>query len=731
MLSKKMIVLLSTASLIFVLASLVVQIVLKKSDEPPSPSVSTPSAMSIPSDRLTVDGIDSGDITLHFRAVDPYFYLKSENGWGAVYLKGVNIGLTEATTDLSNPNVPYETYREWLSQIGEMNANTVRVFTVMPPQFYKALYDHNAEAASPLYLVQGIWFNETYMTEGENAFEQDGRIIEAFKRSIRETLDIMHANSDYTDYGEIKNAVYSYDVSPYLAGYILGLEWDPGFVKRTNAQTSRAGYAGHYLKTAENATAFESFLCEVGNYLIAYETEIYSAQTPVAFLNWQTTDTLSHSNEPFEEEDMISVNTEAIHSTDRYYCGLFAAVDVYPYYPEFMNYQPEYLQADETGDVNPYKAYLADLRTQYSVPVIVAEFGSPTSRGSAHQSVMGIHQGGLTEQQQGEAIVKMMESIAAEGYAGSLIFSWQDEWFKQTWNTYRYSPDNAAVRTPNVQSAEQSYGLLAMEPGQTDICFIDGLADEWQDVTPAVENAGRSVSTLWDEGYLYLKIELPDFDFTSDTLLLPIQITGTGSSFCEEYNATFGSATDFLLVINGKTNTRLLTDAYQDLFYYTYAYEDALFERDRRFEQKNSGVYNPIRQFISNEISLPITGETIEPQYLESGQLTYGITDPENPAYNSLADFYYRDGIMEVRIPWYLLNVMNSTAGVCLNDFYAAGSVDIADIPGIRLGIGVPGEENIPLQDVDYTTKERSYFHTRLKKSYAIVQKAMENFMEH
>lgn len=721
--SKKTVALLSAAALIFVLAVGIVQIAGKRADPQPGPG--------IVSDLLTVPDMDSGGITLHFRAVDKYFYSKGEGGWDFTYLKGVNMGLTEATTDLANPNVSYETYREWLALIAEMHANTVRVFTVMPPQFYAALYDHNAQASSPLYLMQGIWFNENYMYEGDNAFEENGRTIAAFKRAVRETLDIIHGNSDYTDYGEIKNAVYPHDVSPYLAGYILGLEWEPGYVERTNAQLSHVGYAGSYLLTAENATAFESFLCEIGDYLISYETETYSAQTPVAFLNWQTTDTLTHTNEPFEEEDMVSVNTEAVVPTDRYFCGLFAAVDAYPYYPEFMNYQPEYLQTDQTGEIDPYRAYLADLRTQYSVPVIIAEFGAPTSRGTAHKSAMGIHQGGLTEEQQGEAVVKMMEAIAGEGYAGSLLFSWQDEWFKQTWNTYKYSPDDAAMRTPNVQSAEQSYGLLAMEPGQTAICLVDGLADEWEDTAPAVQNGGNSVCALWDEGYLYLKIEASGFDFDSDTLLVPIQITGKGSTFASEFNSTFSQATDFLLVINGQNGTRLLTDAYEDLFYYTYVYERGIFDRDYRFEQQGGGIYNPIRQFISNEITLPLTGEVIEPQYMESGRLTYGITDPDSPAFHSLADFYCRGEVIELRIPWYLLNVMNSTAGVCLNDFYGADGVDITDIPGIQLGIGAAGEEQIPLQDIGYSTKERSYFHTRLKKSYAIVQKAMEGFMEY
>ncbi len=714
-------ILLSALAALVVLAAVLARVLL------PSGS---PAETSDPDGAPTIPAVDSGGVTLHFRAVDPYFYTEQGDAWERIYLKGVNMGLTEATTDLANPNVSYETYREWLTQIADLHANTVRVFTVMPPQFYTALYDHNAAAQEPLYLVQGIWFSEEEMYNGDHAFYDNGRIVDAFKRAARETLDIIHGNSDYTDYGQIKNAVYAHDVSPYVAGYILGLEWDPGFVERTNAQTAHAGYTGEYLTTTEEAGAFESFLCEVGDTLIDYETQTYSAQTPVSFLNWATTDTLTHTNEPFEEEDRVSVHTEAIRATGQYYSGLFAAVDVYPYYPEFMNYQPEYLQPDESGQADPYAAYLADLRTQYSVPVLVAEFGTSTSRGAAHRSAMGIDQGGMTEEEQGEAIVKMMEAIAREGYAGSLIFSWQDEWFKQTWNTVSYAPDDPAARTPNVQSAEQGYGLLAMEPGECDVCLIDGLAQEWGNAAPVASYGGNTVSAMWDEGYLYLKIETDGLHFGEDTILIPIQITGQGSSAAPAYDVSFTGAADFLLVIDGEEGTRLLTDAYKDLFYYTYACERGVFERDSRFEQPGSGIYNPIRQFLSNEIVLPLTGEVIDPQYTESGLLTYGIADPDSEAYCSLADFYCRDQVIEVRIPWYLLNVMNSTVGVCLADFYSAGGVTMTDIPGIRIGLGVPGASDIPLADIGYTTKERSSFHTRLKKSYAIVRKALEGLME-
>lgn len=682
-----------------------------------------------PAPPATIEDIDTGGVGLSFRAAQKYFYRGTGEEWRFAYLSGVNMGLTLPDTSLSNPDIPYDTYREWFGQIRDMNCNTVKVFTIMNPDFYRAFYDDNREnAENPLYLIQGIWINEDDMYGVGDAFGEDGRILTQFKRSVRETLDIIHGSSDYTSYGELEKAVYSWDVSPYVAGYVLGLEWAPDFVQTTNRNhPDKRDYQGQYLFT-QSASPFEAFLCETGDTLIDYETRTYNHQTPVAFLNWSTTDPLTHTNEPFEEEDMVSLDTEHIRSSSRYFAGQFAAVDIYPYYPEFLNHQPQYLEGG-----NPYRAYLKDLMGHYQAPVVVAEFGVPTSRGIAHESVMGMNQGGMTERQQGEAVAAMLQDIAREGYAGAMIFSWQDEWFKQTWNTVRYAPEDSARRTPNVQSAEQSYGILACEPGKTAACLIDGSLSEWQGEPLLAANDGMDLIARADGGYLYLCIQAKQgFDFSSGKMAVAIGLTGRGNDRDGERSLAFSAPADFLLLIDGRENTRLLTDVYYDSFYYRYSVERAVFERSAQREKSKTGLFGPIRQFISNEMTLPLTGETIAPKAYESGLMRFGNANPQSGAYDSLADFCYQGNVLEIRIPWYLLNVMNASEKVCLADFFGSGELSFTSFEKIQAGAcvldGAP--QTITMEPIRWSGSDAAGYRTRLKASYSIIQKALEGFMK-
>ena len=73
----------------------------------------------VPDKETTIESVDMDGNNIEFVARGDYFYHNDNKKWNRVILKGVNMGLTLATTNLNNPDVSYETYMEWFEQINE------------------------------------------------------------------------------------------------------------------------------------------------------------------------------------------------------------------------------------------------------------------------------------------------------------------------------------------------------------------------------------------------------------------------------------------------------------------------------------------------------------------------------------------------------------------------------------------------------------------------------------
>ena len=659
-----------------------------------------------------------------------YFYIYKYGKWQKEFIKGVNIGAGKPGSFPGELAITKAEYLRWFKYIGDMNANTIRVYTILKPDFYDALYEYNKKALKPIYVMHGVWVNEEDIAKLQNAY--DPKITDRFKKDIKDTIDIIHGNAVITEEKGHGSGSYTKDVSKYVSAWILGIEWDPEFVTETNKRNAdKAQFNGQYLFSI-NSSPFEAWLAEVGDFAISYETDKYKMQRLLSFTNWVTADMLKHPNEPLPKEDMVSVNTEHIQRKEGFKPGFFAAYHIYPYYPDFMNYQKEYAQfKDHDGKINTYRAYLKDLIKEHKVPVLVAEFGIPASRGMAHENIhMGFNQGKVDEESQGYMDEFMLNNIYEEGYAGGLVFTWQDEWFKRTWNTMDFDIPDRRAYWSNTQTNEQEFGVLAFEPGEKEsICYVDGNINDWRKDKPIVSTDNSKLYIKSDEQYVYFLMNIKNYKYNSNKIIIPIDsIINQGNTSSKSLGLNFKRPADFIIIIDGEHNSKVLVDSYYDSFYYMYS-RLKMIDKDNKYENKNSGIFNPIYVCLNRELYLPQDRVKLPLSKYETGKLTYGDGNPKHETYNSLADFYVKGENIELRIPWLLINIMDPSTRMVMDDLYNDG-IKPKKIDGIYTGFIIQRENNKTEESAVelYSWKEWELpkYHERLKPSYYILKKAFK-----
>lgn len=677
-------------------------------------------------------------VSYRFRAKGDYFYVYEDSDWQQLFMRGVNIGATEPGLFPGDLTISYDTYYRWFGYISEMNCNCIRVYTLMPPQFYQALGDFNSKAKNKLYLFQGIWVNEEDIERLSDTYAENEKILNDFTADAINLVNVIHGKAKIAETAGEAYGSYTTDVSQWLVGWIIGIEWDPNFVINTdNQHPDKKDYDGEYLYT-QTASPFEAFLCRVGDALVKHETEQYKFQTPLAFSNWITTDPLTHPNEPHEDEDKATVNTENVKCRN-FGPGMFASYHIYPYYPDSLNYQQDSLQnVDDSGKVNTYAAYLADLKLAHTVPIIVAEFGIPTSRGMGHESVMGYNQGKVDEKDQGKMLIDMLGCIEDAKYAGGIVFTWQDEWFKRTWNNVMFDIADRRPFWSNIQTTEQCFGLMAFDPGKDQMaCYVDGDVSEWKDATPVVTTDQGKLYVKSDERYLYLMLDADKYNFDKDTLLIPINtIANQGNRTSSQYNAAFDKEADFLIYINGKNNSHMYVDRYYDAFNFYFLESKKLgdIKKEENANRKNSGLFDSMRMCYGYNLTVKGTGENVKDKVYETGKLQYGNGNPEADDYRSLSDFCYANGKLEIRIPWQLLNIMDPSGKQQIADFWKTQVISAQSYTGFDIGFGYRSDDkklSISLSgNYTYTGWNTPTWHERLKPAYYELQTYFEKFTQ-
>ncbi len=702
-------------------------------------SILSKTSETLSTEAVVRDVFTSGDLKYNSRTSDhSLLEIYRDGNWEDLIIKGVNIGMGRPGSWPGEAAITEDAYYRWFTQIGEMNANAVRVYTLHPPGFYRALARYNQTTADPIYVFHGMWIDEEELVQSQNAFDEVND--ESFNVEIRNVIDAVHGNITIPQQRGHAFGTYSADISTYVLGWIIGIEWDPEMVLNTNeANDNLSDFAGDYFIT-KDAEPFEVWLAEKMEYVVAYEMEQYQWQRPLSFTNWPTTDILSHPAEPTYFEDLVSVNPNTIIPTESLEAGYFASYHVYPYYPDFLNFEPSYLEyVDQRGQKNTYAGYLHELRQVHDMPVLIAEFGLPSSRGLTHTDPYGLNQGFLTETEQGEGVAYLYETIVAEDMMGGMLFVWQDEWFKRTWNTMHLDMPDHRPLWSNVQTNEQRFGLVSFDPN---VISIDGVVEDWENVDPLFEREdSEDISALYvthDEAYLYVRLDYNDtIDIDNlNTMILFNTVENQGITSVVGNDINEGA--DFVLHLNGRKTSRLLVDSYYDSFYHFYKDENFLEEKSYA-TVKDNGIFHPIQMLTSKPMLIPSTGQVIPYESHETGKLRYGISNPDSPDYESLADFYSNGNTVELRIPWQILNITDPSHKKRLGSIQDGKWETEKDITEFSLkAVTYTSDRNVPfeqLEDVkfldstpwsfyDWEPWVQPQYKERLKDSYYIIQEA-------
>lgn len=687
--------------------------------------------------------------------------------WKTQFWNGINMGDTLPGHSPGELAPTREDYLRWFPQMTDMNVDFLRVYTILEPEFYEALADYNADREDPLLLMQGIWSPEEELI-GEDEAGRDAytpEISQEFRHEIRDAVHVVHGDADLPERRGHASGHYRTDVSEYLLGWMVGTEWYPYAVEATNqANGEMAPYSGEYFRATEDARPFESWLAWMLDTLAEEEME-YGWQHPASFTNWPTTDPLTHPNEANPKEDLVPVDPMNVTPTPAWEAGYFSQYHVYPYYPDFMRFEQDYLTyRDAEGEVDPYAGYLDELRAHHEgIPLIIGEFGLPTSRGMAHRGPLGRDQGYHTEEEQGRMLVGMLDAIREEGFDGGIVFAWHDEWFKFTWNTIELElPGDRRDRWRNRLTNEENFGVLAMEAGESpeETVFVDGETDDWDRRTGAPRGLGGAIEWIsdratgqalraesrrygdfdltvsHDEAYLYLLLEKHEggWNLEEEELDVGFGTLGGGSPTADPApGLTFpGGGVQFLLQMKGENDSRILVNSAYDQHTWLYADQLNMIPDPDASREASAGDFLPWRLALSREIVLPQTKERIPFEEIEVGKMRQGITDSSHPDFDNLADWYVRGEVLEIRIPWMLLGFTDPSSLRVLDYPYEANGFEAIGAEGVRVYPSLRPQDGVPRKRVEplfYTWEgwEQPTFHERRKQSFPMLREAFRN----
>ena len=641
-------------------------------------------------------------------------YISKDNKWQKFNIVGVNLNSIKPGNFSNDKVITEEEYLNWITIIDNMGANCIKVPDIMDNNFYNALYKFNEDKKDPIYVIQGIYFDEVDLKNGKDI--QSEEIEEKFKKHIKLIIDSIHGNSfDLNE--DIKNEYYNTDISDYLIGYTLGIEFARNDLIHTELINNKDSYNGKYFYTNNDASSFESYIAKMADYLVEYEYKQYKEQKLVGFIgssnNYKELNS-SNQNEDNSIKDYINPNN--INSKGKLKTGIFASYNLYPSYTN-MNENQDNIEE-----------YVNELKNTHKIPIIIGEYGVPSSRNSADFNT-DTNKGYINEQEQGEILVDTYRTINDANIAGSFIFELQDSWQRTSWNTKELKILDRAPYWSDAQDYSQNFGLIAFDPSQADSkLYPDEKIDEWKNKNIINKNEDISLSMRSDEKYLYFMLKSENtINLDKQDIYVYLDITpNSGSTKSSQLNLNFDKPVDFIIEIKDIENAKVLVHEYYNYFSLNKNKKEYQKRPDLISVQSDMDEFSPIYIETSPRMYVEDLKKIVESKKIETGKLVHGNSNPLNENYNSASDFYVGNDYIEIRVPWSLLNFMDPSTKQIMDDIYKYFSAKPMIINEINVGVTIKENEEIK-EKLDSTKfKLNSWikpnYHQRLKKSYYIIK---------
>ncbi|MCL2360494.1 MAG: hypothetical protein FWC73_01615 [Defluviitaleaceae bacterium] len=609
-------------------------------------------------------------------------------------------------------------YLRWFEQIEDMGATVVYAANIMHSSFYDALYQHNKTSENGLMLIQGV---------GDTHYHTDS---EELSQSLRKVIDIIHGNRiDLLNENGIQ--VFMRDISPWVVGFVVGAEWNPDAIAYINNNVDMPdSFQGSFFSTSEDANRFEAMLAQVMDSATSYETRRFKTQRPISFIANPLTDFLEYEIiYAAQLRKYVQTDYENIIPSEDMQAGVFAAYRLFHFTDDFLslltpNQKSILAPLLDDLDINcNFNGYL-DLLTRYhTMPVVAVGFGISASRVPTR-----IDDTPYNERQQGEGLAMISTQLETKGWAGNIISTWQDNWERRTWNTAFATDPWRNQYWRNLQSQTQGYGLMSFDPGAySRPVLIDGSPDEWDESHLVHTDNSISIYAKQSVEGLYLLVRGNNVS-PGSKMYLPIMVTPkSGTSIYEHLE--FARPSNFLLILNGETNTRLMVNMRSNATFMRF-HEEITGENPFAFVPSRwESEFVPIliaqqNNLIFNQHEL-LTITTRRLFSRETGLLTHGINDPAHDNFNSLADFCYGDNLVEIRLPWMMLNFFDPSTTQVHDDYYDKFGVEGLPISDIYIGIARTDSDYVAMSPVRLKPwRGNLQFHERLKLSYFIMQEA-------